>query len=69
MLAQLHGEALVGVPTHPLRAARMLALALRLQTATFARDMPDRVTLARRLGFRRARITRLLELLLLAPDI
>ena len=51
----------------PARVARMLALAHRLQAMIDAGDAPDRATLARRLGFSRARITQLLDLLLLAP--
>lgn len=56
-------------PKRPLRAARMLALAHRLQAMIEAGEVEDRASLARRLGFSRARITQLLDLLLLAPDI
>ena len=56
-------------PPRPLRAARMLALAHRLQAMIDAGEVQDRASLARRLGFSRARITQLLDLLLLAPDI
>ena len=56
-------------PPRPLRAARMLALAHRLQAMIEAGEVEDRASLARRLGFSRARITQLLDLLLLAPDI
>ena len=56
-------------PKRPLRAARMLALAHRLQAMIDAGEVEDRASLARRLGFSRARITQLLDLLLLAPDI
>ncbi len=56
-------------PLRPLRAARMLALAHRLQAMIDAGEVEDRASLARHLGFTRARITQLLDLLLLAPDI
>ncbi len=56
-------------PLRPLRAARMLALAHRLQAMIDAGEVEDRASLARNLGFTRARITQLLDLLLLAPDI
>ena len=56
-------------PPRPLRATRMLALAHRLQAMIDAGEVEDRASLARSLGFSRARITQLLDLLLLAPDI
>lgn len=56
-------------PRRPLRAARMLALAHRMQAMIDSGEVEDQATLARRLGFSRARVTQLLDLLLLAPDI
>lgn len=53
----------------PARVAQALALAHRLQTAIDRGDYRDRAELARQLGFTRARVTQLLDLLLLAPDI
>lgn len=56
-------------PKRPLRVARMLALAHRMQAMFDSGEVADQATLARRLGFSRARVTQLLDLLLLAPDI
>jgi len=56
-------------PKRPLRVARMLALAHRMQGMIDSGEVEDQATLARRLGFSRARVTQLLDLLLLAPDI
>jgi len=53
----------------PSRLAKMLALAHKMQELIDSGKVPDRATLARRLGFSRARVTQLLDLLLLAPDI
>ena len=69
VFTQVPPEPLEPEPTRPLRAARMLALAHRMQAMIASGEVPDRATLARRLGFSRARITQLLDLLLLAPDI
>lgn len=55
--------------TRPLRVARMLALAHQCEAMIVARLVEDRAELARVLGFTRARITQLLDLTLLAPDI
>ncbi len=51
------------------RVAVMLALAHKIQQAIDAGTVPDRAEVARRLGFTRARITHLLDLMLLAPDL
>ncbi len=51
------------------RAAQMLALAHELQGLVDSGEVPDRATLARQLGLTRARLTQILDLLLLAPDI
>jgi hypothetical protein len=47
----------------------MLALAHHIQNAIDRGVVADRAAVARKLGFTRARITQLLDLLLLAPDI
>ena len=56
-------------PKRPLRVAQMLALAHRAQTLIDTDAVQSRAELARRLGFTRARISQLLDLTLLAPDI
>ena len=57
-------------PVHrPGKVAQMLALAHHLQRAIDRGDVADRAAVARRLGLTRARVTQLLDLLLLAPDI
>ena len=53
----------------PARVARMLALAHRLQEAIERGEYEGRSDLARVLGVSKARITALLDLTLLAPDI
>jgi len=49
--------------------AQVLARAHRLEAAIAAGDYADRADAARQLGFTRARITQILDLLLLAPDL
>lgn len=53
----------------PSRVAQVLARAHRLEAAIAAGDYADRADAARQLGFTRARITQILDLLLLAPDL
>ena len=53
----------------PARVAQVLARAHRLEAAIAAGDYADRADAARQLGFTRARITQILDLLLLAPDL
>jgi hypothetical protein len=53
----------------PLRIARMLAVAHALSGVLAARDAPSRTDLARALRMTTARLSQLLDLLLLAPDI
>lgn len=53
----------------PLRVARMLALAHECEALIAAGIVADRAELAAVLGFTRARVTQLLDLTLLAPDI
>ena len=53
----------------PARVAQMLALAHRLQAAIDHGEYRDRADLARQLGFTRARVTQILDLMLLAPDL
>lgn len=53
----------------PAHVARMLALAHHLQRAIDEGVVADRAAVARKLGLTRARVTQLLDLLLLAPDL
>jgi len=53
----------------PAKVARMLALAHKLQRAIERGEYESRADLARSYGLSRARITQLMDLLLLAPDI
>jgi hypothetical protein len=53
----------------PARVAIMLALAHKIQQAIERSAVRDRAEVARRLGLTRARVTQLLDLTLLAPDI
>lgn len=53
----------------PAKVARMLALAHHLQRAIDQGLVADRAEVARKLGLTRARVTQLLDLLLLAPDL
>ena len=53
----------------PAHVARMLALAHHLQRALDQGRVANRAELARRLGFTQTRITQVLDLLWLAPDI
>ena len=53
----------------PARVAVMLALAHKIQRAIDRGAVRDRAEVARRLGLTRARVTQLLDLTLLAPDI
>lgn len=54
---------------YPARVARQLALAHALQRRVDSGEFADYATMARALGFTRARVTQLMDLLLLAPDI
>ncbi|MFZ5438472.1 MAG: hypothetical protein ACOZQL_00620 [Myxococcota bacterium] len=53
----------------PAKVARMLALAHHLQRAIDQGLVADRAEVARKLGLTRARVTQLLDLLLLSPDL
>lgn len=53
----------------PAHVARMLALAHHVESAIERGLFPDRAAVARKLGLTRARITQLLNLLLLAPEL
>jgi len=53
----------------PARVALMLSLAHKIQEAIAHGKLRDQADVARRLGFTRARLTHLLDLLLLAPDL
>ncbi len=54
---------------YPARVARQLALAHALQRRVDAGEFKDYASMARALGFTRARVTQLMNLLLLAPEI
>jgi len=53
----------------PARVALMLALAHKIEDAIARGQVRDQADVARRLGLTRARLTQLLDLLLLAPDL
>ena len=53
----------------PTKIAKALALAYKLQAAIEEGVYSDRAEMARQLGFSRARVTQILGLTLLAPDI
>ena len=53
----------------PARVALMLAFAHKLQEAIDNGEYTDRADAARKLGLTRARVSQLLDLLMLAPDI
>ncbi len=53
----------------PCRAAQMLALAHEFQRLIDEGEVPDRATLAKQVGLTRARLTQILDHLLLAPEI
>ena len=53
----------------PARVAVMLALAHKIQDAIDRGVVRDRAEVARRLGLTRARVTQLMDLTLLAPDL
>ena len=53
----------------PARVAQILARAHRLEAAIERGDYIDRADAARQLGFTRARVTQILDHLLLAPDL
>ena len=53
----------------PAKVARMLALAHHLQSAIDRGLVADRAAVARKLGLTRARVTQLLDFLMLAPDL
>lgn len=53
----------------PARVAVMLALAHQIQRAIDRGELADQAAAARRLGLTRARLTQLLDLTLLAPDV
>lgn len=57
------------IPKAPARVAQQLALAHSLQSRLDTGEFRCAAELARALGFSRARISQLLDLLLLAPDI
>ena len=56
-------------PTGPCRTARMLALAHHIERQIEDGAIPDYAAAARALGVTRARLTQVMNMLLLAPDI
>lgn len=54
---------------HPIRVARLLALAHAVQARIEKGEYKDYAEVARRHGLTRARLTQIMNLLLLAPDI
>ncbi len=58
-----------GARRYPAHVARQLALAHALQRRVDSGEFADHATMARALGFTRARISQLMDLLLLAPDL
>jgi predicted XRE-type DNA-binding protein len=71
-----HTKRFVGAPPvshepvrRPARVAIMLALAHKIQQSIDRGVVQDRAEVARKLGLTRARVTQLLDLTLLAPDI
>jgi hypothetical protein len=67
--ARARAEAATAVRRHPARIARQLALAHALQRRVEQGEFRDYADMARALGFTRARITQLMDLLLLAPSV
>jgi len=69
-----HGKRFAAEPPpgpvrRPARVAVMLALAHKVQQTIDDGKVRDRAEVARRLGFTRARVTHLMDLTLLAPDL
>ncbi len=63
-------EAKVAAPRrYPARIARQVALAFSLRRRLARGEFDDFATMSRALGFTRARITQLMDLLLIAPEI
>jgi len=67
--ARARAETTLAVRHYPARIARQLALAHALQRRMEQGEFRDYADMSRALGFTRARITQLMDLLLLAPDI
>ena len=57
------------LPHRPARIAVTLALAYTIQRAIDKGEIKDQATAARRLGVTRARVTQILDLVLLSPDL
>ena len=62
-------RAAVGEAKAPSRAARMLALAHHVERLVEAGELESYAAVARMLGLTRARMTQVMDLLLLAPEI
>ena len=69
MLAETPPPAKPEPVRRPAKVAQQLALAHHLQAAIDRGAVADRADVARKLGRTRARVTQLLDLLLLAPDL
>jgi hypothetical protein len=67
--AEVPEEQRVQTVRRPAKAAQLLALAHHLREAIESGRLPDGASVARTLGFTRARISQILDLTLLAPDI
>jgi hypothetical protein len=66
-----HQQAVKRTPTrrYPARIARQLALAHALRRRLEREEFADFADMARQLGFTRARVTQLMDLLLIAPEV
>jgi hypothetical protein len=67
--AEVPEEQPVQTVRRPAKAAQLLALAHNLREAIESGRLPDGASVARTLGFTRTRISRILDLTLLTPDI
>ena len=68
--ARRAAEAKVAAPRrYPARIARQVSLAFSLRRRLERGEFDDFATMARALGFTRARITQLMDLLLIAPEV
>ena len=62
-------QAIRSPPPRPARIAQVLALAYKLEKMIESGEVRDRAELARRFGLTRARVTPIMDLMLLAPDV
>ncbi len=66
---KVRGQKPADPKARPVRAARMLALAHHIERLVEAGELADYAAAARALGLTRARLTQVMSLLLLAPEI